>query len=251
MERTAQGSDLRRSDSIVFRPNAVFQAERQSSCVVIHVDDLAVVGSPSFVDQTIDKMGKKFTIGANEELHHFLYLKISCDPSKNVLYLSQSHYIDELKSRFLNNTHVNVATPTDSNFRLLVPHLPNKKPSSGPYNQLIGSLLWAAQCTRPDIAFAVNRLSQFLRDPSDLQWLAGLRILHYLCSTKHLCLRLGGSMTCSGFSDLDWAEDRSDCRLTSAYTFRVGDGAISWKSRKQATTSLSSTEAEYKAMSDS
>jgi hypothetical protein len=72
-----------------------------------------------------------------------------------------------------------------------------------------------------------------------------------LASTKSLRLRLGGSLTCAGYSDADWAEDRQDRRSTSAYTYRIGEGAISWKSRKQATVSLSSTEAEYKALADS
>jgi hypothetical protein len=168
-----------------------------------------------------------------------------------LVYLSQTHYINDMHLRFLGESHVHVSTPTDSNFRLLVPRLPEEQPSSGPYNQLVGSLLWAAQCTRPDVLFAVNKLSQFLRDPSDAHWKAALRVLNYLVSTKHLRLKLGGALSCSGYSDSDWAEDRADRRSTSAYTFRIGEGAISWKSRKQATVLLSSTEAEYKAMSDS
>jgi hypothetical protein len=58
-------------------------------------------------------------------------------------------------------------------------------------------------------------------------------------------------MTVSGYSNSDWAEDCKDRRLTSGYAYRIGKGTISWKSKKQATVSLSSTEAEYKAMSDS
>jgi hypothetical protein len=69
--------------------------------------------------------------------------------------------------------------------------------------------------------------------------------------TKLLKLKLGGKLDCCGFSDSDWAEDSDNRRSTSAYTYFMGDGAISWKSRKQATVSLSSTEAEYKALSDS
>ena len=96
----------------------------------------------------------------------------------------------------------------------------------------------------------MNRLSQFLRDPSESHWRAAVRVLQYLISTKDLRLRLGGSLNCSGFSDSDWAEDQHDQRSTSAYTYQLGVGAISWKSRKQVSVSLSSTEAEYKAMSD-
>lgn len=119
------------------------------------------------------------------------------------------------------------------------------------YPALIGSLLWVARCTRPDTAFAVNKLSQFLRDPSISHWDSALRVLRYLHTTKHLRLRLGGDLTCAGYSDADWAEDKIDRRSTSAYAFQIGQGSISWRSKKQATVSLSSTEAEYKAMSDS
>lgn len=97
----------------------------------------------------------------------------------------------------------------------------------------------------------VNRLSQHLRGPSEAHYRAALRVLHYLVSTKHLKLCLGGKLTLSGYSDSDWAEDRDNRRSTSAYSYHIGDGAISWKSRKQATVSLSSTEAEYKSLSDS
>jgi hypothetical protein len=216
-----------------------------------HVDNLAIVGEPAAVDSIIDSIGRRFKIGADEELNHFLSLKITRDLQHNHVFLNQAHYISDLGAQFLNNQSHTVSTPTDSSFKDLGRRLPSDPPSPGPYPQLIGSLLWVSQCTRPDIAFAVNRLSQHLCDPSAAHWHAGIRILNYLITTKHLKLRLGGDLTCSGFSDSDWAEDRDDRRSTSAYTYRIGDGAISWKSRKQATVSLSSTEAEYKALSDS
>jgi hypothetical protein len=167
-----------------------------------------------------------------------------------LVYLCQQHYIDDLQTWFLDSTPVVVSTPTDSSFKYLSPCNSSNPPSSGPYNQLVGSLLWAAQRTRPYMSFAVNLLSQFLKDPSKWHWKAAIRVLHYLISTKHLCLCLGGDLTCSGYSDSNWAEDRNNCRSTSAYTYRIGQGAILWKSWKQATVSLLSTEAEYKAISD-
>lgn len=102
-----------------------------------------------------------------------------------------------------------------------------------------------------DTSFEVGRLSQFLRDPSLDHWDAALRVLRYLATTSHLRLALGGrDRAASGFSDADWAEDRCDRRSTSAYTYLVGCGPISWRSRKQQTVSLSSTEAECKSLSD-
>ena len=106
-----------------------------------HVDDLAVVGEPSFVNNIISQLGQKFKIGANEELHHFLLIKITRDQPSSHLFMNQSHHIDKLCNRFLDSNHTPVTTPTDSYFKNLRKQSPEDAPSLGPYNQLIGSLL--------------------------------------------------------------------------------------------------------------
>lgn len=91
-----------------------------------------------------------------------------------------------------------------------------------------------------------------LRDPSEDHWLAAIWVLTYLASTSSLRMSLGGSdFSVHGYCDADWAEDRHDRKSTSGFTYLVGCGPISWKSCKQQTVSLSSTEAEYKSLSDS
>lgn len=90
-----------------------------------------------------------------------------------------------------------------------------------------------------------------MRDPSEAHWRAAVCVLNYLVSTKKLSLLLGGSLELLAYSDSDWVEDRDDRKSTSGYLCKLGDGIISWKSRKQATVLLSSTEAEYKALLDS
>jgi hypothetical protein len=157
-------------------------------------------------------LGNKFKIGANEELTHFLLLKITRNVEDELVFLSQSHhYIEDVQKRFLPGNHLNVSTPSDLAFKDLAQRKENKEKSSGPYPQLIGSLLWLAQCTQPDISFFVNLLSQFLRNPSNIHWHAAVRVLRYVISTKELKLRLGGKIFIAGYSDLDWAEDRKDC----------------------------------------
>ncbi|PLW10015.1 hypothetical protein PCASD_24270 [Puccinia coronata f. sp. avenae] len=236
-----------------YDPTLYFKLDNNKliGALTTHVDDLAIVGEPDFVDSLISAVGKRFKIGADEELNHFLSLKMTRNVPDRYVFLNQAHYISELCTRFLDGKSTPVSTPTDSAFKSLGSKSPSDPASTGPYPQLIGSLLWVSQCTRPDISFAVNRLSQHLRDPSEAHWRAGLQILNYLVTTQDLKLRLGGDLLFSGYSDSDWAEDRDDRRSTLAYTYRIGDGAILWKSRKQATVSLSSTEAEYKALSDS
>jgi hypothetical protein len=163
-----------------------------------HVDDLAIVGKHAFVNKLIEDLGKQFKIGSDEDLHHFLSIKITRDLSYLYLYMNQSHYIHKMCTRFLQGSHNHVTTPTNPFFKSLCCRAPDEAPLPGPYNQLIGSMLWVSQCTRLDVSFAINRLSQHLRDSSKSHWSAAVRVLNYLVSTKDLCLCLGGQLTCSG-----------------------------------------------------
>lgn len=216
-----------------FDPTLYFllKDERLVCAVSCHVDDLAIVGEDLFVSSIISDLSAKFKVSSNKELHHFLSISIARDIPNRLLYLSQTHYIESLQVKFLDNVFRPAMTPTDEAFKDLKPRHPLETRSPQEYPSLVGSLLWVAQCTRPDISFCISRLSQFLRDPSISHWEAGLRVLCYLVTTKDLRLRLGGSLTCSGFSDADWAEDRHDRRSTSGYTYCIGVGPISWKSR--------------------
>lgn len=141
--------------------------------------------------------------------------------------------------------------PTTDDFKLLTPSSSHVALDE-PYSSLVGGLLWVAQCSRPDVAFSVNRSSQFLQNPNRGHWEAAISVLSYLNETKHLKLVLGGDISVvNALSDADWAEDRHERKSTTGYLFKLGMGIISWRSRKQKTISLSSTEAEYMAMSDS
>ncbi|CDO73847.1 hypothetical protein BN946_scf185016.g4 [Trametes cinnabarina] len=120
------------------------------------------------------------------------------------------------------------------------------------YQSLIGSLLYAALGTRPDIDFAVNKLSKYNSNPSEAHWHYAKYVLRYLQGTKQLRLRYDGASNDGllSYSDSDWAEDRDDRKSITGFVFLMAGGAISWASRRQQTISLSSTEAEYKAASD-
>ena len=100
-----------------------------------------------------------------------------------------------------------------------------------------------------EITYAVNKLSQFLANPGHAHLNATLRVLSYLKGTKERCLHLGGGIPdIAGFSDSDWGSDHDDRKSTSAYIFRLGLRAVSWKSKKQTSVALSSVESEYMAM---
>lgn len=179
-------------------------------------------------------------------------MSITRDLCTCTVFILQEHYIRDLVTRYLDGSSRHVHTPTSKTFKDLCPRGASDVPSSGPYSSLVGALLWVAQCTCPDVLFAVARLSQFLRDPSQERWLAAVRVLHYLASTSLLRLSLGSAdFSVHGYCDADWAKDRHNWNSTSGLAYLVGCGPISSKSRKQQTVSLSSTEAEYKSLLDS
>lgn len=131
--------------------------------IAVHVDDLAVIGDEDVIQPLMRQLGSKFKVGSQEPLHHFLSLKIDRDIRGRKVFLSQQHYVEELEERFLGSSHKSVQTPTDSSFKDLHPRKANESESPGPYSSLIGALLWAAQCTRADISFAVNNcLSSYM-----------------------------------------------------------------------------------------
>ena len=106
--------------------------------------------------------------------------------------------------------------------------------------------------TRPDIAFAVTKLAQYSARPTQEHLNKALYICRYLVGTQSYCITYDGStgqglMACT---DSDWASDSVDQRSQSGYFLKLAGGAISWTSRAQKTVALSSTEAEYMALSD-
>ena len=120
------------------------------------------------------------------------------------------------------------------------------------YQSLIGSLMFATLGTRPDISYAVTHLSRYSANPSPQHMKYAYYVLRYLQGTKSYRLRYKGATNDGlvAYSDSDWAEDRDDRHSTSGSVFLLAGGAICWASRRQPTISLSSTEAEYKAASD-
>jgi hypothetical protein len=120
-----------------------------------------------------------------------------------------------------------------------------------PYAELVGSLNWLANCTRPDIATAVGTLCRFIGNPGKQHWTAAQRVLRYLAGTMNLGITYTRSNEpcLTGYADADWAGDPDTRRSTTGYVFLFAGGAIAWKSKLQSSTALSSTEAEYIAIS--
>jgi histone deacetylase 1/2 len=119
------------------------------------------------------------------------------------------------------------------------------------YRSIVGALQYLT-LTRPDLAFAVNKVCQYLHSPTTVHWTAVKRILRYVRGTSDVGLKItrSPSMLLSGFSYADWAGDIDDRRSTGGFVTFYGPNIISWSARKQAIVSRSSTEAEYKSLAN-
>jgi histone deacetylase 1/2 len=119
------------------------------------------------------------------------------------------------------------------------------------YRSILGALQYLT-ITRPDLAFAVNKVCQYLHSSTTEHWTAVKRILRYVRGTSNIGLKImkSPSLVLSAFSDADWAGDVDDRRSTGGFSIFCGPNLISWSARKQATVSRSSTEVEYKSLAN-
>ena len=117
---------------------------------------------------------------------------------------------------------------------------------------VIGSLNFAATSTRPDIAMAVNVIARSNSSPTEGSVAAAKYLLQYLKGTAALGLTFSaqGAQVLEAYSDSDWGGDNSDAKSTTGTLLTFAGSAIFWRSQKQATVALSSTEAEYVACSE-
>jgi len=174
------------------------------------------------------------------------------------LTISQAKYIEEvLRNEGMENANP-VAMPMDPHVKL-EPNTDDNEPNrSNAFAKVLGELQYVANCTRPDIAFAVNRLGAYTANPSTQHYSALKRILRYLAGTKDLGITYRKTEEKTetpkeniiiGFADAAYA-NADNLKSTSGYVFLASGGAITWKSKKQSVIALSSTEAEYVALSE-
>ena len=117
------------------------------------------------------------------------------------------------------------------------------------YQRLVGRLIYLSH-TRPDIAYAVSVLSQFMHSPGKIHMHAIFRVLRYLKSSpgKGLFFVRNNDYKITGYTDADWAGDQTDRKSTSGYFMFVGKNLVTWRSKKQKVVARSSVEAEFRSM---
>lgn len=220
--------------------------------VAVYVDDLLIFSNDSTLLKNLQlNLTQQFKMRDLGEAKYVLGLNIEYDRKLGTLSIDQSQYIKEILQRFGMADCNPLSSPMDHNQKLSTnTDMENEQMHNIPYQEAVGSLMYAAQVSRPDISYAVGVVSRFNLNPTKTHWLAVKRILRYLKGTINAKLTYTRNGNCEliGYCDADWAGDVSDRRSTTGYVFVMNDAAISWNSRKQPTVALSSTEAEYMSL---
>lgn len=224
--------------------------------VGIYVDDLVIAAKKlKDIKEFKRDFAGRFSIKDLGEIKKILGIRITRDRKRRTIYLDQTAYLMQMLRQYnMDHGATSPATrlPMAKAADLMQAQDNDELTAKGEYQKRIGSVMFPMVYTRPDIAFAAGKLAQFMDKPTAKHAQALKSLMRYLRSTTDLRICYGpygkSADRVVGFSDADYAGDRSDRKSTSGQLFLLGGGPISWRSRKQHAVSTSTTEAEYIAL---
>jgi len=218
--------------------------------LLLYVDDLLLTTKGrTWINTTKARLHCRYKINDLGPARKFLGLEIDQLPNQYIQ-LHQQPFILKVLQRLNMQEGNKVHTPMESQRRKVAPKDNDKLIDQREYQSLVGSLMYVAVGTRPDLAFAISVLSKYNSKPTTDHLLATKRVLRYLKETSGMALVYGSVDKLIGYTDSDFAGDLNDRKSTSGYVCTLAGAAVLWKSKKQSLVSLSSTEAEYIACSE-
>ncbi|GJS38509.1 zinc finger, CCHC-type containing protein, partial [Tanacetum coccineum] len=234
---------LNQSDKCVY---SKFDSFGKGVIICLYVDDMLIFGTDqNQVEKTKKFLSLRFSMKDIGEADVILGIKIKRE-NKGII-ITQSHYIEKILKKFNREDCSPISTPMDSVEKL--------KPNTGKpvdqleYSRVIGCLMYTMTSTRPDIAYAVGRLSRFTSNPSGQHWHAITRVFKYLKGTMNYGLSyVGYPSVLEASSDASWINHVEDSSSTSGWVFLFGGGVISWVSKKQTYITDSTMESEFVAL---
>jgi hypothetical protein len=189
----------------------------ETTIVIAHVDDgIAASSKRSVLVDIGTHLGAEFIMHTVPPTR-YIGLNMSRDRPKKRIFVSQSHMIEKLSSRFGMSNLAPKSIPADPSIRLIANKSPKsegeKTTSPYPYREAVGALLYLALMTRPDISYAVGQVSKYCQNPNESHWNAVTQIFAYLNGTMDFGIWLGGERTgLIGYTDADYAGDKNDYR---------------------------------------
>ncbi|GJX98716.1 zinc finger, CCHC-type containing protein [Tanacetum coccineum] len=240
----SSGYLLNQADKCVY---SKFDKSGKGVIICLYVDDTLIFCTGQVqIDLTKEVLSSRFFMKDMGEADVILGIRIKHE--SNEIAISQSHYIEKVLNKFNQFDCTLVSTLMDTSEKLM----PNngQAVSQLEYSRVIGCLMYAMTYTRPDIAFAVGKLSRYTSNPGTQQhWQAIQRVLKYLKKTiDYRLMYTGYPSVLEGYTDASWISNTEDNSSTSGWVFLLGGGAISWASKKQTCITSSTMEFEFMAL---
>ena len=221
--------------------------------LILYVDDITIMTNNKAKMAHLKKvLSSNYDMKDLGEITTFLGMTITRNRKERTIQVDQIDYIKNFLKRFGMDNCNPVMTPVAAGTSLVREGDYVDMKMITWYQQAIGSLMYAMICTRPDIAYAVIKLSQFMTRPTTQHVQAVKHLFRYVAGTKNASIKYNGNYKESimGFSDSDWAENKDDRKSVTGYCFTLALGPVTWASRRQTTVALSSVEAEYMALTE-
>uniref|UniRef100_A0AAV1VIP2 Reverse transcriptase Ty1/copia-type domain-containing protein n=2 Tax=Peronospora matthiolae TaxID=2874970 RepID=A0AAV1VIP2_9STRA len=217
--------------------------------LLLYVDDVLVTGSSTvLIMRTKSDLKARFGMTDSGKCAFVLGIEL-VDNDNGSVTMCQRRYVEDVLNLFGMSNCKAVTSPTDISSRLIPSTAATK--IDAPFCEAVGALMHLMTATRPDIAFAVSYISHFMENPQVEHWMEVKRVLLHLQGTKShgICFKSDDKIDFCGYSDADWAGDHADCKSTSGYAFILMGAPVSWGSKTQSSVLLSTSEAEYIALS--
>jgi hypothetical protein len=241
--------------NIGFTPSAadpglyISTKDNNRAYLMVYVDDILIASaSKSLINTVKTKLSSAFDARDMGAATAYLGMKIERDRGSRKIKLTQTLMTQELVAKYNMEDCKTKATPLSPSIKLSAEEGDPLDTDKFPYSQLVGSLMYIAVCTRPDISYSVGALARYMAKPTTVHWQAAKGVLRYLAGTADFGITFGSTTDgLIGYCDADYAGDTDTRRSTTGYMFLMGGGAVSWSSKRQQTIAASTTEAEYMA----
>jgi hypothetical protein len=214
-------------------------------CIVtVYVDDILLTGEDKEIDTAKKLLNKEFNvtdIGLADIIIGIKFVKCG-----DGYLLHQKRYLDDILTKF----NVDSFKPCSNTIPEKHNDLAQRKFDPTKYRQAIGSLLYLAICTRPDILFSVSRAARKSQDPNYEDWVNVLKIFRYLKAKPNYGIKFTSDNELKVFVDADFGGDEETRRSTTGYVIMMGSGPTSWYSKLQHCVSVSTAESEYYSLNE-